>query len=783
MKPPLPAVSLPARVLIVDDEPHDRTLLEVMLGPEGFVLQTAASGEEALAMVARQPPDLILLDLMMPGMDGYQVSAAIKANIATRNIPIIMVTALDDRRARMLGLNAGAEDFLTKPVDRAELCVRVRNLLRLKAYGDSFDQYSAMLEGEVLSRTADLRFERDRAQRYLDSAETILLALDCDGRVTLANRYACSVLGWTEDELLGRDWAETCLPARQADAMKATFHEVLAGDVSIIENTIVTKLGAERLIEWRNTVLREDGRVIGTLSSGRDITERTRDADALRAAEERMRFALQGANVGIWDMDCASGVIRWSAILEAQYGLEPGAFQGTMESLSEHIHPDDRASFTDAVELAMITGADFATQYRVIWPDGRVRWLSGAGRFQLDEQGVAVRGIGISQDITERRLLEAQFQQAQKMEAIGELASGVAHDFNNLLTVILGCAELVVSDAGMVNGHREDMAEIIKAAKRAAGLTKQLLAFSRQQVLLAAPLDVNGLIRDMAGMLSRLIGEHINIVLALAPDLALAFADRGQVEQVVMNLVVNARDAMPGGGTVTIETAEVDLDNSSYRQEAVMQGQYVMVAITDTGTGMTRETQRRMFEPFFTTKETGKGTGLGLSTTYGIVKQSKGYIWVYSELGYGTTFKVYLPQTVNEPAPAAAVAPGGKNGSKTVLLVEDEGGIRRLARRILDSAGFRVLEAASADDAVRVFSHNAETIDLLVTDVIMPGFGGPELFSRLHQLAPDLRVVYMSGYTEESAARKAGIDRGQPFVQKPFTAAELVLQVRRALSH
>ena len=271
------------------------------------------------------------------------------------------------------------------------------------------------------------------------------------------------------------------------------------------------------------------------------------------------------------------------------------------------------------------------------------------------------------------------------------------------------------------------------------GLTKQLLAFSRQQVLHAAPLDVNGLITDMTGMLGRLIGEHIEVALALAPDLSLALADRGQLEQVVMNLVVNARDAMPDGGSVTIETADVELENSSFHEETVMHGRYVMLAVTDTGSGMTKETQRRLFEPFFTTKETGKGTGLGLSTTYGIVKQSKGYIWVYSELGRGTTFKVYLPRS-NRDVPVQALSPvvaaPVKSASETVLLVEDEAGVRQLSKRILDNAGYRVLEAANGDDAERLFARHADSIDLVVTDVIMPGCGGPELLSRLQVRAP-----------------------------------------------
>jgi CheY-like chemotaxis protein len=381
--------------------------------------------------------------------------------------------------------------------------------------------------------------------------------------------------------------------------------------------------------------------------------------------------------------------------------------------------------------------------------------------------------------------LERQYQQAQKMEAIGQLASGVAHDFNNLLTVIQGFAGFVAADATLDQRHMRDLGEIIKAADRAAALTKQLLAFSRQQVLQTAPVDLNLLLTDMTGMLGRLIGEHIEISLALAPGLSLALADRGQLEQVVMNLVVNARDAIPGGGRVTIETADVELENSLFHQEAIMHGRYVMLAVTDTGSGMTRETQQHLFEPFFTTKEAGKGTGLGLSTTYGIVKQSNGYIWVYSELGRGSTFKVYLPRADRDAmvatAGAAVIAPF-QQPSETVLLVEDEAGVRLLAKRILDHAGYRVLEATNGDEAERIFAQHADAIALVVTDVVMPGCGGPELLNRLQRRVPGVRVLYMSGYTEQSAAQRAGIDRGVPFIQKPFTAAELVRHVREVLS-
>ncbi len=423
----------------------------------------------------------------------------------------------------------------------------------------------------------------------------------------------------------------------------------------------------------------------------------------------------------------------------------------------------------------------------IVTATGEERLIEWRSTVRRDSHGAFEGTLSSGIDITERRRLEARHQQASKMEAVGQLASGVAHDFNNLLTVIIGFAELAIVDDTPDAGHVEELKEILSAARSASGLTRQLLAFSRQQVLHAAPLDVNELIGQMTGMLRRLIGEHIEIAASLAPDLSLAHADRGQLEQVIMNLVVNARDAMPDGGRVTISTLDVDLDERSFPDEAVLPGSYVMLAIADTGTGMGEETHRRLFEPFFTTKEAGKGTGLGLSTTYGIVKQSKGHIGVDTTLGKGTVFKVYLPRAVvSVPAAEEPVKPttGFGRASETVLLVEDEAAVRRLSLRILESAGYHVLVAANGDEAERLFAEAMKSnapVDLLVTDIIMPHCGGPELFLRLHTKSPTLRVLYMSGYTNQSSAQQAEIDAGLPFVQKPFTAIEFEQRVRESL--
>jgi PAS domain S-box-containing protein len=510
--------------------------------------------------------------------------------------------------------------------------------------------------------------------------------------------------------------------------------------------------------------------------------ERHRSSDAMRTAEERMRFALKNADVGIWDMDYTTGVLRWSEVLEAQYGLTPGTFGGTFEAFVGLIHPDDRTSVLETVGKAMKAGSDFSVQNRAIWPDGTVRWLNGTGRVLLGENGEPVRAVGISMDVTARRTLEEQFQQAQKMEAIGRLAGGVAHDFNNLLTVILGFCELLLADCQPGDPHHADIAEIRDAGERASGLTRQLLAFSRKQIIEPALLDLNEIVGRLRPMLGRLIGEDVNISLNLRPELARVTADRGQIEQIVMNLAVNARDAMPRGGTLTIETENVELDEHYVKtHRGVKPGLYVALTVTDTGTGMTPQVQARLFEPFFTTKDPGKGTGLGMATVYGIVTQSGGSIGVYSEVGRGTSFNVYFPRAdaaETMVAPPRAAPP--RAGSQTVLVVEDQDGLREVAKRLLQRQGYTVLAAADAAEAVRLFEQHP-SIDVLLTDVVMPGASGPELTRQLIAQRPALKVIYMSGYTEDAILRHGVLKPGIAFLHKPFTSETLGRKIRDVL--
>jgi len=414
-----------------------------------------------------------------------------------------------------------------------------------------------------------------------------------------------------------------------------------------------------------------------------------------------------------------------------------------------------------------VLGRTFAAHDRIIrWPDGR-----------------DVR-LELAFDITEQKRLEEQLQAIQRMEAVGQLAGGVAHDFNNLLSVILSYAHFVLEGLREEDPLYRDVLEIRKAGERAASLTRQLLAFSRKQVLEPQVLDLNQTVAGVEHMLRRLVGEDIEILPVLAPDLGRVKADPRQLEQVIMNLVANARDAMPTGGKLTIETANAELDAEYAREHVVVTpGSYVLLAITDTGMGMDEATRRRLFEPFFTTKELGKGTGLGLSTTYGIVKQSDGFIWAYSEPGRGSTFKVYLPRLLEDAEPTAASRRDEEPmaGTETILLVEDEEAVREVAARMLRAAGYEVLTAASGEEALVICAQHKGEIHLLLTDVVMPRISGPQLAGRIQRLRRNVRVLYMSGYMDHAMVRQGGLDPGTNYIGKPFGGNDLRRKVRHAL--
>jgi two-component system, cell cycle sensor histidine kinase and response regulator CckA len=508
--------------------------------------------------------------------------------------------------------------------------------------------------------------------------------------------------------------------------------------------------------------------------------ERRRSEEALRKSESVFRLLFSNNPLPTWVMD--DETLQFIQVNDAavrQYGYSAREFARMgMRDINVEAQPSSR----EARQADALTGCyqGFCKHRK---KDGKI-FEAELTSHQFDYAGKRVRLV-VAQDISERHLLEQQLRQAQKMEAVGRLAGGVAHDFNNLLMVIKGHSELLMNSLPPADRTARKIAQIDRAADRATALTKQLLAFSRMQVLQPRVMNLNGVVEDMGKLLPRLIGEDIELSIRTAPDLGSIRADASQMEQIIMNLAVNARDAMPNGGRLFIETSNAELDQAYNLAHPIVQsGSYVLLAVSDTGIGMDAETQAHIFEPFFTTKEAGKGTGLGLATVYGVVKQSGGFIWVYSELGKGTSFKIYLPRVdqPEEKTSAPNVSGDAPRGAETILLAEDEQDVREVAREFLESAGYTVVEAHDGSEALRLAGDKSQPVDLLVTDMVMPGMTGTELAQRMQILRPGLAAIFMSGYTEQTAAETAQADGNMYLLTKPFSRSGILRVVREALN-
>ena len=523
----------------------------------------------------------------------------------------------------------------------------------------------------------------------------------------------------------------------------------------------------------------------GTVCVCRDLSQHQQAEKARADAETKYRMLVEHVNAITYIAEIGLNG-KWYYIspqVENILGYTPEEWLALSSNWDQHIHPDD-LPIVIAAEEQSLNGFPFQAEFRVRRKDGREVWLSDTAVIvQGSDSHPVMEGIMV--DITERKALETQLQQSRKMEAVGRLAGGIAHDFNNLLTIISGYTEMALSRPHLPSEAHADIERIENASGRAAALVRQLLAFSRKQVLQPKILDLNKIVLNLDSLLRRLMDERIEMVTRVKDDLGKVKADPAQVEQVIMNLVVNARDAMPEGGRLVVETCNTDLDaNYAVDHVSVRPGRYVMLAVSDTGVGMDRQTVAHIFEPFFTTKESGRGTGLGLSTVYGIVKQSGGYIWVYSEPGKGSTFKVYLPRVdeVPEAVGAAQIAPRAQRGTETILIVEDEEAVRELIQTVLAEKGYDVIPSRDPQHAEQIAARFAGEIHLLLTDMVMPGTSGRELAERISAKRRGIRVLFMSGYTDNVITSGGMLEEGLAFLQKPFSPAALVQKVREVLS-
>ena len=804
----------PVRVLYAEDATHDvdLTTTHFRLNAAEFEIEQAPTGRQCLAMLRQKRYDLLLLDNHLPDMDGIDVLKELAESGVS--LPVVMVTGIGDEELAVQVLRLGAVDYVSKEGNYIE---RLPAVLRR-----AVDEYAASDDRRPAGRRRQRRVlyvEHDEAD--IDLTRT---ALDATARhlsldTARSSREALDLLRTQVFDLVVADLR---LPDMNAlDLLRESRHRevrvpfiVVTGKGDEEAAVAALRLGATDYIVKRENHLTQLPYAIDNAIDRAQLVEANRRLQAelserARAQAENARLVREvtGQRQRLDEIVASVPGLVWeawgrpdasdqrtafiSSHVERMLGFTVPQVLLTPNFLPSIIHPEDRARALAEAVGAFESGNGGISQYRLIARDGRVLWIEARTTVVKNAEGRPVGMRGVMMDITAgkeadrvKAQLEEELRQAQKIESIGRLAGGVAHDFNNLLTAINGYADLMLEELSLDHRWRGAVTEIRRAGERAAELTGQLLAFSRRQLLQPRVLDLNALLADSTKMLKRLLGEDIELTTILDPALGHVTADAGQVHQIVLNLALNARDAMPRGGKLIVETQNVVLDEDHPQlHPSLLPGAYVMLAVNDNGCGMDQETLSRIFEPFFTTKELTKGTGLGLSTVYGIVKQSGGSIFVYSEPGSGATFKIYLPR-VDEPLNLSAdqqVEIDTLRGSETVLVVEDEEAVRKLIDQALRKYGYRVVEATNGTEALRVCESRKTPIRLMITDVVMPGMSGSELAARLRALQPDIRVLYMSGYTDDAVIRHGLLDASMFFLRKPFTPGALARKVRETL--
>ena len=875
-------------ILVVDDQPKNTELLEAHLVPQGYEVVIAASGEEALKILSGNQIDLVLLDVMMPGMSGFEVLEKMRADKKTRLIPVVMVTVLNETEDRVKALEAGCDDFISKPFDRHELLVRVKSLLRIKSLHDeieaareyaesiintvreplisldqdlrvvtvsrsfcdffkvkpeetvgqliynlgnkqwdipklrelletilpektTFDNYEVehdfatigrriMLlnarqieRGEGKERIILLAIEditdrsllkdileesESRYRRVFETAtDGIVLLEKSEGHIVQANQAAVNMLGYSEAEYVGKMLKDIGVPIDMNDFPKIMESLNKSGILNYEDVPIKSKSGkdvhADVYLVNRSKLAQ---------CNIRDVSERKLADKILKEEKKFIENALNTMKDIFFVFDLEGGFLRWNKTMNVVTGYTDREI--SLKKVTDFFREDEKERVSEAI-LKGIEEGSASVEAIVVTKDNRqIPYAFNASRLS-DTQNQPIGISGFGRDITEHRRLESQLRHAQKMEAVGTLAGGIAHDFNNILNAILGYGNMVAETLEAGSPVKENMNEVLIAADRASELARKLLVFSRKDVVnKVMSVDINEIIRDLEKMLTRIIRESIEFNIELVDMPLTVLADAGHIEQVLINLAVNAKDAMHEGGRLTISTGLEEVDDDYVATYGYGKpGRYCLITVTDTGQGMDAETQKKIFEPFFTTKGIGKGTGLGLAICYGIIKQYGGYTNVYSEPGQGTVFKIYLPlseETATMEKDEEAAAPV-KHGNETVLVAEDDASLRKLGKIVLESFGYSVITAVDGEDAIVKFMENRERINIVMVDMIMPKKNGKEVGEAIRKVSPGVKILFASGYTMDIIKGKELVESGSDFIHKPFTPKDLLIKVREML--
>lgn len=804
-------------ILIIEDNEQNLYLARFMLEKQGYRVEAAPDGPSGIVAALQQRPSLILLDIQLPGMDGHEVARRLRTHAELDATPIVAVTsyAMAGDRERILA--AGCTGYIEKPINPATFVDEIRGIL---------DRFTAGRKEFHVLVADDLEPNRELLQAIFtahgwkvtcasNGAEALGLARREPPDLMVTDILMPRMDGFALCREWRRDRRLAGVPfvfytATYTDPQDERFGLSLGADAFLIK-----PLEPAPLMQRLQAVLashREATAPVVPTAPDEQATLREYNAALVRKLEDKMQQfetlnreleqrvqqrtrELEAANLqlqvfghlGTWVLEAGpAGRLIWSAETCRLFGVTAESFDGQLETFLRQVPTDDVETVRDALRAAWSGLCPLNVQHRIVRPDGQLRWIRQEAALENDAAGHPVRLVGIVRDTTEQRRLEDQLRQSQKMEAVGQLAGGVAHDFNNLLTVIRGHSALLQGLPGLPEGAADSLQEIAGAAERASRLTRQLLTFSRRQPLELRPLDLNQVVADMARMLRSLVGEQIAFREELAANLPGVLADSAMLEQVVMNLVVNARDAMPRGGELLLRTSLVELDGEAAARVGITLagGRFVCLTVQDTGCGIDAKHLPHIFEPFFTTKSTGKGTGLGLAMVYGIIQQHDGHITVASDAGTGTTFTVFLPASDAAPVTASPSAEVRVRpaGSETVLVVEDEPSVRGLVLNVLRRNGYQVFEAEDPDHALALWARSRGAIDLLLTDVVMPGpLSGRELADRLQREQPRLKVILSSGYSPEAIDSHTAPPGNVAFLQKPYHPEVLLKLVRECL--